>query len=84
MTKTYYLQWRGEGVQAKDLNSTEVVKRVFDKLHSSLTGAHCGVQKTSDAITKRFYWPDMTIDNTWVSASDWLMYWYFSIIKLKM
>ncbi|RXN12538.1 myosin-1 isoform X3 [Labeo rohita] len=63
----YYIRRGGEGALARVLDSTEETKRVFHEFHSSPIGAHCGVQKTTDAISKRFYWPAMTIDiKTWV------------------
>ncbi|RXN21892.1 voltage-dependent calcium channel subunit alpha-2 delta-3-like isoform X2 [Labeo rohita] len=63
----YYIRRGGEGALARVLDSTEETKRVFHEFHSSPIGARCGVQKTTDAISKRFYWPAMTIDiKTWV------------------
>jgi len=42
--------------------------RIFVDFHASPTGAHCGKTKTREAISKRFYWPGMSVDiNKWVS-----------------
>lgn len=54
--------------------STEVVcgaqkaGEIFKDFHDSSTGGHCGQKKTLEAITKRFYWPGITVDLLkWVS-----------------
>ncbi|KAL0148171.1 hypothetical protein M9458_056492, partial [Cirrhinus mrigala] len=62
----FYIRRGGEGALARVVDSIEEAKRVFHEFHSSHIGTHCGVQKTTDAISKRFYWPAMTIDiKTW-------------------
>ena len=39
-------------------------ERVMDVAHSSIMGAHVGVQKTMDKITSNFYWPGIHGDVT--------------------
>lgn len=42
---------------------------IFSDFHASPTGAHCGQTKTREAISKRFYWPGMSVDiNNWVGT----------------
>lgn len=57
------------GALSKVIQSKEKAKDIFREFHSSSIGAHCGVHKTLDAISKRFYWPGMSVDiKKWVSA----------------
>ncbi len=56
---------------------------IFEELHSSPIGAHCGIQKTLDAISKRFYWPGMSVDiKKWASliCESFVMFSYSTFI----
>lgn len=66
----YY--WRHKGtdktVNTKVVCGAEAASDIFIDFHASPTGAHCGQTKTWDAISRRFYWPGMSVDiNKWVS-----------------
>ncbi|XP_025763981.1 uncharacterized protein LOC109202383 isoform X2 [Oreochromis niloticus] len=64
--------WRYKGTD-KTIKTTVVcgadeANTIFSDFHASPTGAHCGQTKTREAISKRFYWPGMSVDiNNWVS-----------------
>lgn len=36
--------------------------QIFIEFHSSDIGAHCGIEKTHNAIISRYYWPGMQGD----------------------
>jgi hypothetical protein len=41
---------------------------VFKEFHDSAMGGHSGVNKTQNAISKRYYWPSITADiKSWVN-----------------
>ena len=47
--------------------SAKACKEVFKQFHDSAMGGHSGINKTHDAISRRYYWPSMTADiKTWV------------------
>ncbi len=50
----YYIRRRGESGLVKVL-SKEEAKDVFTEFHTSAIGAHCGIVKTTDAISKILY-----------------------------
>ena len=57
-----------KNTQGKTLKQVMVLEplweRVIDVVHSSIMGAHMGVQKTMDKITSNFYWPGIHGDVT--------------------
>ncbi|RXN37825.1 gag-pol fusion [Labeo rohita] len=58
---------RGEHF-AKVVTSPEEANDVFVSLHASDQGGHCGMEKTRDAISSRFYWPGMEEDiRKWIA-----------------
>ncbi|RXN17442.1 gypsy retrotransposon integrase 1 [Labeo rohita] len=58
---------QGEGGLAKVICCSEEAKQIFKEFHTSPIGAHCGIVKTTDAISNRFYWPSMSVDiRNWV------------------
>ncbi|RXN06801.1 gag-pol fusion [Labeo rohita] len=62
----YYV--RKDGTLAKVLSTKECAQEIFEQFHSRPIGAHCGIQKTLDAISKRFYWPGMSVNiKHWVT-----------------
>lgn len=53
--------------KVKVVKGAEEAERIFIDFHASPTGAHCGQIKTTDAISRRFYWPGMSVDiKKWV------------------
>ena len=58
----------GQEHLAKVVKLKEEADMVFTDIHSSDIGAHCGIDKTHNAIIQRFYWPGMEGDiRKWVS-----------------
>lgn len=65
----HYIRRKEGGGLAKVICTKEKAKEIFMELHSSAIGAHCGIHKTLDAVSRRFYWPGMSLDiKKWVSA----------------
>ena len=54
-------------VRRKVMVGEEEANQIFlDRAH----GGHCGIQKTKDAVTTRFYWPGMGVDlDKWVGLN---------------
>jgi len=66
----YYWRYKGtaQSLKTKVVCGADEANRIFVDFHASPTGAHCGQTKTREAISKRFYWPGMSVDiNKWVS-----------------
>ena len=40
----------------------EIMKQIFDHVHSSKTGGHLGINRTVDSVRRRFYWPGCKSD----------------------
>lgn len=65
----FYIRQKGResSTKVKVLKGAEEAERIFVDFHASPTGAHCGQMKTIDAISRRFYWPGMSVDiKKWV------------------
>ncbi|CAL8234970.1 unnamed protein product [Boreogadus saida] len=53
---------------AKVVGSAAEANLIFEEMHCSSVGGHCGVEKTHDAVISRYYWPGMEADiRKWVS-----------------
>jgi len=53
---------------AKVVTSPEEANSAFVNLHASDQGGHCGMEKTLEALSSRFYWPGLEKDiRKWVS-----------------
>lgn len=44
------------------MNGAEEAEIIFVEFHASPTGAHRDQIKTINAISMRFYWPEMSVD----------------------
>uniref|UniRef100_A0A673L7L2 Gypsy retrotransposon integrase-like protein 1 n=1 Tax=Sinocyclocheilus rhinocerous TaxID=307959 RepID=A0A673L7L2_9TELE len=65
----HYVRRKEGGALARVVCTKEKAKYIFMELHNSAIGAHCGIHKTLDAVSRRFYWPGMSVDiKKWVSA----------------
>lgn len=54
-------------LKTKVIQGAEQAKTIFTDSHIKAMEAHCGQKKTTEAITKIFYWPEMSADiNQWV------------------
>jgi hypothetical protein len=50
------------------LVGSKACDEVFKEFHDSAMGGHSGVNKTQNAISKRYYWPSITADiKSWVN-----------------
>ncbi|MEQ2301560.1 hypothetical protein AMECASPLE_037278, partial [Ameca splendens] len=60
----FYVRQKGSltSTKVKVIKGAEEAERIFVEFHASPTGAHCGQIKTIDAISRRFYWPGMSVD----------------------
>lgn len=38
----------------------EIRNFIFEQLHHSRLGGHFGIERTTEAVKRRFYWPNMT------------------------
>jgi len=65
----YYCKGSSQ-LKRKVVTAKEEAQQIFKEFHASAFGAHCGIVKTRDAITRRFYWPGMSKDiDKWVGIS---------------
>ncbi|CAL9690844.1 unnamed protein product [Knipowitschia caucasica] len=63
----YYCKGSSQS-KRKVVTAKEEAQQIFREFHASAYGAHCGIVKTRDAISRRFYWPGMSKDiDKWVS-----------------
>lgn len=44
------------------LVDAKACNEVFKEFHDSAMGGHSGVNKTQNAISKRYYWPNITAE----------------------
>ncbi len=66
----FYIRNKGTEKQlhVKVVRGAEEADSIFQEFHDSEAGGHSGKEKTTHAISKRYYWPGMTIDiENWVS-----------------
>lgn len=66
----YYTRYKGTArtVKTKVVCGAGEADQMFLDFHASPMGAHCGQTKTRESISRRFYWPGMSVDiNKWVS-----------------
>lgn len=72
------------------LVGSKACDEVFKEFHDSAMGGHSGVNKTQNAISKRYYWPNITADiKSWVNIMittyyvDLVMDWVTEKLFLK-
>lgn len=92
----FYWRYKGTAktIKTKVVCGAEEASKIFREFHDSPMGAHTGQTRTRESISKRFYWPGMSVDITkWVSLqyvqtistvpTKWrhslLMLWYFGM-----
>ncbi|XP_069496935.1 uncharacterized protein [Ambystoma mexicanum] len=62
----------GTTTSEKVVSSAEKAQEIFKHFHGSGIGAHCGINKTCDAVSQRYYWPNMYADvRNWVDPSKY-------------
>ncbi len=65
---------------AKVVCTPEEANNIFLEVHASAIGAHCGIEKTTHAVLRWYYWPGMKADITkWVSILTFLYKCYMSL-----
>ncbi|KAL7390783.1 hypothetical protein ABVT39_027771 [Epinephelus coioides] len=64
----YYWRYKGTAktIKTKVVCGADEANKIFVEFHDSPTGAHTDQTKTRESISKRFYWPGMSVDiNKW-------------------